>query len=86
MNAIEPLVRPQPISDSDFRKIRDWFYHRAGIHLSDQCRIDSNIANPTSVDGGSEANDVADDSAADREHDPLTVQTSLFSQSTYMVN
>jgi chemotaxis protein methyltransferase CheR len=26
----------QPISDGDFRKIRDWFYHRAGIHLSDR--------------------------------------------------
>lgn len=36
MNDIETLGRPQPISDADFRKIRDWFYHRAGIHLSDQ--------------------------------------------------
>jgi len=36
VNAIESSVRPQPISDGDFRKISDWFYHRAGIRLSDQ--------------------------------------------------
>jgi chemotaxis protein methyltransferase CheR len=36
VNDTETLGRPQPISDTDFRKIRDWFYHRAGIHLSDQ--------------------------------------------------
>jgi chemotaxis protein methyltransferase CheR len=36
VNDIQALGRPQPISDSDFRKIRDWFYRRAGIRLSDQ--------------------------------------------------
>jgi chemotaxis protein methyltransferase CheR len=36
VNDLDTLARAQPISDADFRKIRDWFYHRAGIHLSDQ--------------------------------------------------
>jgi chemotaxis protein methyltransferase CheR len=33
---MDTLARAQPITDGEFRRIRDWFYQRAGIHLSDQ--------------------------------------------------
>jgi len=36
VNTADSFARAQPISDGDFRKIRDWFYRRAGIHFSDQ--------------------------------------------------
>ncbi len=36
MNRINTIAGTQPITDRDFQQIRDWIYHRAGIHLSDQ--------------------------------------------------
>jgi len=36
VNELETFARPRPISDGEFRSISDWFYHRAGIRLSDQ--------------------------------------------------
>ena len=36
MNSSSVLAGVQPITDHDFRKIRDWFHARAGIHLSDR--------------------------------------------------
>ncbi len=36
MNDVHSFAGVQPISDGDFRKIRDWLFHEAGIHLSDR--------------------------------------------------
>lgn len=36
MNRVITVAGLQPISEADFRNIRDWFYHRAGIRLSDR--------------------------------------------------
>ena len=38
MNTLNALAGVQPITERDFRQIRDWFYERAGIHLSDRKR------------------------------------------------